>query len=108
MDPNVCKLNTVSCHADLLRPSSAFSATLCPHVVAIFTVATLIATCRLPPLHAQTTSCPPGPKSPSVTVCLPVLNSRVGTPAHVVASTTNVNPVTTMQIYVDNKLIFES
>lgn len=62
----------------------------------------------VPGLLAQTPSCAPGPASPSVTVCQPLVNSRVGTPAHVVASTRDVNTVTTMQIYVDNKLIVQS
>jgi phospholipase C len=54
-----------------------------------------------------TLSCPPGPVNPSVTVCLPVKNGIVPTPAHVVASTTDSNPVTALQIYVDNVLVYQ-
>jgi len=52
-------------------------------------------------------SCPPGPIDPSVTVCLPVENGIVPSPAHVVASTTDSNPVTALQIYVDNVLVYQ-
>jgi phospholipase C len=61
-----------------------------------------------PRAFGQSASCPPSSVSPSVTVCLPAVNSRVASPAHVVASTTNASPVTTMQIYVDNKLVLQS
>jgi phospholipase C len=52
-------------------------------------------------------SCPPGPINPSVKVCLPVENGIVPSPAQVVASTTDSNPVTALQIYVDNVLVYQ-
>jgi phospholipase C len=52
--------------------------------------------------------CPLSQTNPSVTVCTPTPYSIVNiTPAHVVAGTTDSNPVTTMQIYVDNKLVYQ-
>jgi phospholipase C len=52
-------------------------------------------------------TCPPGPINPSVTVCLPVQNGIVQTPAQVLASTTDSNQVTALQIYVDNILVYQ-
>jgi phospholipase C len=48
--------------------------------------------------------CPLNPTSPSVTVCTPAPNALVQSPVHVVAGSTDTNQVTTMQVYVDNKL----
>jgi phospholipase C len=42
--------------------------------------------------------------NPSVTVCTPAPNALVQSPVPVVAGTTDSNTVTTVQIYVDNKL----
>jgi len=56
-------------------------------------------------VSAQT--CNPGSKNRSVTVCTPTQNAIVATPTHVQASTTDSNTVTTMQIYVDNALIYQ-
>jgi len=44
--------------------------------------------------------------SPSVTVCTPAPNALVQSPVHVVAGTTDTYTVTTVQIYVDNKLTY--
>ena len=57
------------------------------------------------PVSAQT--CNPGTKNPSVTVCTPKQNDIVATPTHVQASTTDSNPVTKLQIYVDNALVYQ-
>jgi len=46
-------------------------------------------------------------KKSFVTVCTPTQNAIVPTPTHVTASTTDSNTVTTMQIYVDNALIYQ-
>lgn len=43
--------------------------------------------------------------NPSVTICTPAPNALVQSLVHVVAGSTDSNPVTTMQVYVDNKLI---
>lgn len=48
--------------------------------------------------------CPLSTTNPSVTVCTPAPNTLVQSPVHVVAGTTDTNTVTTVQIYVDNKL----
>ena len=48
--------------------------------------------------------CPLSQVNPSVTVCTPALNALVQSMVHVVAGTTDSNTVTTMQVYVDNKL----
>jgi phospholipase C len=54
---------------------------------------------------AQTTPpCPLSTTNPSVTVCKPGRNALVQSLVNVVAGTTDSNPVTTVQIYVDNKL----
>lgn len=48
--------------------------------------------------------CPLSTTNPSVTVCTPAPNTLVQSQVHVVAGTTDTNTVTTIQIYVDNKL----
>jgi phospholipase C len=50
--------------------------------------------------------CTLNPASPSVTVCTPAPNTLVQSQVHVVAGSTDSNPVTTMQLYVDNKLTY--
>jgi phospholipase C len=50
--------------------------------------------------------CPLSQTSPSVTVCTPTPNALVQSQVHVVAGTTDTLPVTTIQVYVDNKLTF--
>jgi phospholipase C len=45
--------------------------------------------------------------SPSVTVCTPLENGIVATPAHITASTTDSNTVTALQIYVDYVLVYQ-
>ncbi len=70
-------------------------------------ILTLIAT-AIPAFASVQTSCTPGPINPSVTVCSPTTNSIVPTPTHVTASTTDSNQVTTLQIYVDNALVFQT
>ncbi|MCU1272558.1 MAG: Phospholipase [Acidobacteriaceae bacterium] len=52
-------------------------------------------------------SCPLNQKNPSVTVCTPSGNALVQSPVHLVAGSTDSNPVTTMQVYVDNKLTYQ-
>lgn len=59
------------------------------------------------PTRAAATTCTPGTVNPSVTVCAPTQNAIVGTPAHVVASTTDSSPVTAVQIYLDNTLVYQ-
>jgi len=59
----------------------------------------------LPPAGAQSTPpCPLSTTSPSVTVCTPAPNALVQSQVNVVAGTTDSNPVTAVQIYLDNKL----
>jgi phospholipase C len=58
----------------------------------------------LPPWAQAAAPCPLNTTNPSVTVCTPSLNSLVQSPVHVVAGTTDSNTVTTVQVYVDNKL----
>lgn len=55
-------------------------------------------------LYAAT--CALNQTNPSVTVCTPAPNALVQSLVHVVAGSTDSNPVTTMQVYVDNKLRF--
>jgi phospholipase C len=50
--------------------------------------------------------CPLNQTNPSVTVCTPTPNALVQSQVNVVAGSTDSNTVTTMQIYVDNKLVF--
>ena len=45
--------------------------------------------------------CPLSQTNPSVTVCTPTQNALVQTMVHVVAGSTDSNPVTSMQVYVD-------
>ena len=49
--------------------------------------------------------CPLSSTSPSVTVCTPTPNALVQSAVHVVAGSTDSNPVVAMQIYVDNSLV---
>jgi phospholipase C len=51
--------------------------------------------------------CPLNSTNPSVTVCTPAVNELVQSPVHVVAGTTDSNPVTTMYIYLDNQLVYQ-
>lgn len=59
-------------------------------------------------LRAQAPVCTPGTVDQTVTVCSPTVNGVVGTPAHIVASTTDTNPVVTVQVYVDNALVYQA
>ena len=45
--------------------------------------------------------------NPSVTVCTPAPNALVQSLVHVVAGSTDTHPVTTMQVYLDNKLSYQ-
>lgn len=45
--------------------------------------------------------CVPGSVNPSVTICAPAAGQSVTSPVHIVAQTTDSNPVKLMQIYVD-------
>jgi len=58
-------------------------------------------------LTAAGQTCTPGSVNRSVTVCTPTRNAIVPTPTHVVASTTDSNTVTTMQVYLDNALVYQ-
>src|SRR5947209_8302548 len=51
--------------------------------------------------------CPLSQVSPSVTVCTPAANALVQSQVDVVAGSTDSNTVTTMQVYVDNKLVYQ-
>ncbi|MCU1272559.1 MAG: hypothetical protein JWN74_3853 [Acidobacteriaceae bacterium] len=51
--------------------------------------------------------CPLSQTNPSVTVCTPAPFDKVQSPVHVVAGTTDSNPVTTMYVYVDSKLKYK-
>ncbi|MCU1296888.1 MAG: Phospholipase [Acidobacteriaceae bacterium] len=62
-------------------------------------------TCSAISMSAQAQTCTPGNTNPSVTVCSPTPNAIVGTPTHVVATTTDSHSVTAVQIYVDNALV---
>ena len=53
------------------------------------------------------TPCTLNPTNPSVTVCTPAPNALVQSLVHVVAGSTDSHPVTTMQVYLDNKLSFQ-
>src|SRR6266852_7029552 len=55
--------------------------------------------------HA-TAPCTLNQTNPSLTVCTPAPNALVQSLVHVVAGSTDSNPVTTMQVYVDNKLTY--
>jgi hypothetical protein len=50
--------------------------------------------------------CTPGAVNPSVTICAPLNNATVTSPVHVSASTTDSNPVTVLQIYVDGSPVY--
>ncbi len=56
---------------------------------------------------ASAVTCPLSTTDPSVTICTPTQNAVVGSPAHVVAGTTDSHPVVAVQIYVDNALIYQ-
>lgn len=51
--------------------------------------------------------CPLSTTNPSVTVCTPTPNALVQSQVNVVAGSTDSHTVTAMQIYVDNKLIYQ-
>lgn len=83
----------------------AFRALLCPEatrkVVPLLIVFSLA---MLSSAAYAAAPCTLNTANPSVTVCTPAPNSLVQSPVHVVAGTTDSNAVTTIQIYVDNKL----
>jgi phospholipase C len=59
-------------------------------------------------LTASAQTCPLKTTNPSVTVCTPMVNSVATiSPVHVVAGTTDSVTVTTVQVYLDNKLVFQ-
>lgn len=70
-------------------------------LASIFLSGTVLALLVAPNAQAL---CPLSQVNPSVTVCTPALNALVQSMVHVVAGTTDSNTVTTMQVYVDNKL----
>src|SRR5215470_14425107 len=52
-----------------------------------------------------TAPCPLNQQNPSVTVCTPAPNALVQSMVHVVAGSTDSNPVTSMQVYLDGTLM---
>ena len=52
--------------------------------------------------------CPLSQVSPSVTVCSPAQNALVQSQVNVVAGSTDSNTVTTMQVYLDSKLVYQN
>jgi phospholipase C len=76
------------------------------HFSLAFLMAAVSAAALLPRASAQ--ACPPQPTDPSVTVCTPTVNSIASiSPVHVTASSTDSFAVTTMQVYLDNKLVYQ-
>ena len=58
--------------------------------------------------NAAVAPCTLNQTNPSVTVCTPAPNALVQSLVHVVAGSTDSNQVTAMQVYVDNKLIYQA
>ena len=58
-------------------------------------------------VSAYASPCPLSQTNPSVTVCTPTPNALVQSQVNVVAGSTDTNPVTAMQLYVDNKLVYK-
>lgn len=58
-------------------------------------------------ISAYAVPCPLSQTNPSVTVCTPTPNALVQSQVNVVAGSTDSNPVTVMQIYLDNKLVYQ-
>ena len=56
---------------------------------------------------ANAAPCSLNQTNPSVTVCTPAPNALVQSQVNVVAGTTDSHTVTTMQIYVDSKLVYQ-
>lgn len=56
---------------------------------------------------ATSGSCTPGSTNPSVTICTPADGATVTSPVHVVAVTTDSNPVSYVQVYVDGVKVYE-
>lgn len=56
---------------------------------------------------AASVPCPLSQTNPSVTVCTPATNALVQSQVNVVAGSTDSNTVTAMQVYVDNKLVYQ-
>src|SRR6476620_1507460 len=71
-------------------------------VCLVYSIISVVVASALPS-HAAA-PCALSTTSPSVTVCTPAPNALVQSPVHVSAGTTDSNTVTTVQIYVDNKL----
>lgn len=58
--------------------------------------------------YASAQSCTPKTQNPSVTVCMPTVNSIAAiSPVHVIAASTDSYTVTTMQVYVDSVLKYQ-
>lgn len=51
--------------------------------------------------------CPLNPTNPSVTICTLAPYDFVQSPLHVVAGTTDSNPIATMYVYADNQLVYK-
>jgi hypothetical protein len=56
---------------------------------------------------AAAAPCSLSQSNPSVTVCTPTPNALVQSQVNVIAGSTDSNSVTAMQIYVDNKLVYQ-
>jgi len=56
-------------------------------------------------LHAM---CTLNPSSPSVTICTPANGTTVSTPVHIVAGTTDTNPVSFIQVFVDGVKTYDA
>jgi len=67
-------------------------------------VGTLVALSATPAIAAA--PCPLSTANRSITVCAPTPNALVQSQIHVLAGSTDSNPVTTMQLYVDNALTY--
>jgi len=58
-------------------------------------------------ISAYAVPCPLSQTNPSVTVCTPTPNALMQSQVNVVAGSADSNTVTTMQLYVDNKLVYQ-
>jgi len=75
----------------------------------VYLAALVLALAFVSPEAANATApCTLNQTNPSVTVCAPALNALVQSLVHVVAGSTDSNQVTAMQVYVDNKLVYQA
>jgi len=84
----------------------AYAAPKNTHSISIFAVLVLLMF-ALYPMHAAV-GCTLSSVSPSVTICNPANGAKVGNSVTVTAGTTDrAHPVTTMILYVDNKIVYK-